>query len=62
MNPTSAVSVAFDPAAALGDAGRRSARIGLVLVLLGLRAGARGTLLAAGLAGRRAGRRSPTPR
>ena len=43
MNPTSAVSVAFDPLlpwpvlAALGG-------IGLVLVLLGLRAGARGTI------------------
>ena len=43
MNPTSAVSVAFDPLlgwpvlAVLGG-------IGLVLVLLGLRAGARGTM------------------
>ena len=43
MNPTSAVSVAFDPLlgwpvlAVLGG-------IGLVLVLLGLRAGARGTI------------------
>ncbi len=43
MNPTSAVSIAFDPLlpwsvlAALGG-------IGLVLVLLGLRAGARGTI------------------
>ena len=43
MNPTSAVSIAFDPLlpwpvlAVLGA-------IGLVLVLLGLRAGARGTI------------------
>ena len=43
MSPTSAVSIAFDPLlpwsvlAVLGG-------IGLVLVLLGLRAGARGTI------------------
>ncbi len=47
MNPTSAVSIAFDPLlpwpvlAVLGA-------IGLVLVLLGLRAGARGTILRLG--------------
>ena len=54
MNPTSAVSVAFDPLLpwpVLAGAGRDRR---WCWSLLGLRAGARGTLLAAGLACRRA--------
>ena len=61
MNPTSAVSVAFDPLLRWRSLAVLGA-IGLVLVLLGLRRPRARHLLAAGLAGRRAGGARPTPR